>query len=69
MTCLVDCECKDYHYPYKKHDKQYCCAWDRGSCWHSYHSDGQFHEEFDELVTEEELKNIKRTELIDKFLT
>jgi hypothetical protein len=68
-TCLIDCKCKSLHHPYKKDDGQYCCAWDRGSCWHNHHSDGQPHEEFDELITEEELKNIKRTKLIDKILT
>ena len=67
-TCLIDCKCKDYHFPYKMDDGQYCCDMNIGSCWHNQHSDGQFHEEFDDLITEEELKNIKRTELIDKIL-
>jgi hypothetical protein len=61
-TCLKDCECKNVHDILVNH---FC--YEEGSCWHNDHTDGKFHEEYHRSISVEELKNIKRTKLIDKM--
>jgi len=80
-TCFETCKCKYPHEGYKilggppiteesLNDKGMDCTYPNwGSCYHKNHSDFNFHESYHELISLEEWKNIKRTNLIDKMLS